>query len=338
MARLLRIKFAGAKYHVTQRGNGRQRLFFADDDYERFLSQTLHALTVDQVVLYAYVLMPNHYHLLVETPHGNIDRFEQRLNTAYSLYFRYKHARPGHVLQGRYGGKLVSGDDYLLRATRYIHLNPVKTETAKRCPLPERAALLDRYRWSSYRGYVDHRLEQEWVDYRWRRLVGSRSPAGERKRYRRYVESFVAEDDEVCGTAMQRSRYAIGDERFVEEIEEKSRAQRRSSEYPADIVWPEARKPTLEQVNAAVSKAYGITPAALLEHGRSVGQAKRVAIELCCRLTGLPQRAVGKHYRGMSCTGVAYQRRRLRTESGSDPTLRSKLVGLEKRILQLTKH
>jgi len=70
------------------------------------------------------VLMPNHYHLLVETPLGNVPRFMQRLNTAYSMYFRLQHRRPGHCFQGRYGAKLVRGEDYLLRLTRYIHLNP----------------------------------------------------------------------------------------------------------------------------------------------------------------------------------------------------------------------
>ena len=82
MARPWRIRYAGAKYHVTSRGNGRQRIFFGAEDYARFLCQLRSALDLDEVILYAYACMPNHTHLLVETPLGNIQKFMQRLNTA----------------------------------------------------------------------------------------------------------------------------------------------------------------------------------------------------------------------------------------------------------------
>jgi REP element-mobilizing transposase RayT len=90
MPRKWRIRFVGARYHVTSRGNGRETIFYSDQDRERFLEQLDAALAADGVMLYAYCLMPNHYHLLVETPLGNIQRFMHRLNTAYSMYFRYK--------------------------------------------------------------------------------------------------------------------------------------------------------------------------------------------------------------------------------------------------------
>jgi len=85
MARPWRVRYAGAKYHVTVRGNGRQAIFLGADDRQRFLTQLASALEEDQVILYACVLMVNHYHLFVETPVGNIQRFMQRLNTAYSM-------------------------------------------------------------------------------------------------------------------------------------------------------------------------------------------------------------------------------------------------------------
>ena len=78
----------------------------------------------------------------------------QRLTTAYSMYFRYKKSRPGHRFQGRYGAKVVEGEDYLLRLTRYIHLNPVKTRAMARVPADQRRANLENYQWSSYRSYV----------------------------------------------------------------------------------------------------------------------------------------------------------------------------------------
>jgi REP element-mobilizing transposase RayT len=197
MARPWRIRYAGAKYHVTVRGNGRQAIFLDDAGRARFLEQLGEALEQDEVILYAYVLMPNHYHLFIETPLGNVPRFMQRLNTAYSLYFRYKYRRPGHCLQGRYGAKLVSGDDYLVRLTRYLHLNPVKTEAMQRRPLAERQACLAAFPWSSYRGYVTQAKAEPSVDYRWLKLMGRATMAGNRRAYARYVASMVAAQDET---------------------------------------------------------------------------------------------------------------------------------------------
>jgi len=107
-----------------------------DEDNGRFLDQMDAALAKDEVTLYAYVLMPNHYHLLVRTPLGNLQRFMQRLNMAYGMYFRYKHSKPGHCFQGRYGAKPAGGDDCILRLTRYIHLNVHKGK------LPVRAGFI----------------------------------------------------------------------------------------------------------------------------------------------------------------------------------------------------
>ena len=109
MPRPLRIRYDGAKYHVTARGNGRQQIFFGDEDYERFLDQLALAQEKDQVIVYAYCLMPNHYHLFVETPLGNIQRFEQRLNTAYGMYYRYKTVGRATVSKaGTAGSSLVA--------------------------------------------------------------------------------------------------------------------------------------------------------------------------------------------------------------------------------------
>ena len=102
MPRPWRITYSGAKYHITARGNGRQDIFLCDDDYIRFLDQLALAMEEDEVILYSYALMSNHYHLFIETPLGNLKKFMQRLNTAYSMYYRYKHTKPGHCFQGRY--------------------------------------------------------------------------------------------------------------------------------------------------------------------------------------------------------------------------------------------
>ena len=154
MPRPPRIDFPDAVYHVTSRGNGRADILRTDDDRQRFLGQLAHHLQMTGVVLYAYVLMDNHFHGMVRTPRTNISAFMQRLLTAYALYARYKHRRPGHLFQGRFKAKLVEDDVYVRAVTRYIHLNPVKIAACRRLNGRQRRERLKAYPWSSYAGYV----------------------------------------------------------------------------------------------------------------------------------------------------------------------------------------
>lgn len=92
----IRIQRENAFYHITSRGNRRDVIFHNDEYYERFLKQLAQTVKSYDIVLYAFVLMNNHYHLLVKTPKANLSRFVQRLNTSYSLYHRYKYKNPVH--------------------------------------------------------------------------------------------------------------------------------------------------------------------------------------------------------------------------------------------------
>jgi REP element-mobilizing transposase RayT len=154
MPRPARINFPNATYHVTSRGNGRARIFVSDDDRNRFIQQLRDNLDTHAVVLYAHVLMENHFHLLVRTPRANLSQFMQRLNTSYALYARYKHRKPGHLFEARFKAKLVQDEKYLLALTRYIHLNPIKIAAYRRLSKPERVRVLEAFPWSSYPGYV----------------------------------------------------------------------------------------------------------------------------------------------------------------------------------------
>lgn len=333
MPRKWRIRYAGARYHVTSRGNGRERIFYSDEDRERFLEQLDMALAADEVVLYAYCLMPNHYHLLVETPHGNIHRFMHRLNTAYSMYFRYKNARPGHCFETRYHAKLAGGDDYLVRLTRYIHLNPVKVKGMERAGLVEKRRELNAYRWSSYRGYAGLVAEEERVSYRWLGLMKRVTRKGEQAAYRRYVEGFLKAEDRVLKEAFESSGYATGDSKFREEMEDGLKGARLRKACDGDIVWPEGKVLEVGAVEREVAREFGVNVEAFHSYDNLKGHVKAVAIELCCQLTGKTQRELAVHFGYTSESSIGKQRKLLSGLSEKDEGLISKMTKLKRKLL-----
>jgi REP-associated tyrosine transposase len=124
MARPLRIEYSGAYYHVTSRGNERKAIFRDDTDRKTFLGLVERAAEEFHLRLHGYVLMNNHYHLLLETRKGGLNRALRFLNGVYSQAFNRRHHRIGHLFQGRYKAILVDKESYLLELSRYLHLNP----------------------------------------------------------------------------------------------------------------------------------------------------------------------------------------------------------------------
>ena len=142
VARKLRVEYEGAIYHVTVRSNGGRGLFKNDGDRRYLLDRLGEAAATYQVRVYLFCLMSNHFHLVVETPKANLGRFMQGVLTGYGVYYNRRHRLHGHVTQGRYGARLVEGNEYLLKLSRYVHLNPVKIAAVMSKSLAERLARL----------------------------------------------------------------------------------------------------------------------------------------------------------------------------------------------------
>jgi REP element-mobilizing transposase RayT len=132
MARPLRILYEGAFYHITARGNEEKKIFQSHKDYEKFLSYLSDAFHKFSMVLHAFVLMTNHYHLIVESPKANLSSFMHALNSAYMAYFNIKRGRSGHLFQRRYKAFINDKNHYLLELSRYLHLNPVRAGMTER--------------------------------------------------------------------------------------------------------------------------------------------------------------------------------------------------------------
>lgn len=262
------------------------------------------------VVLYAYVLLRNHYHLLVRTPRANLSRFMQRLNTSYALYSRYKQRKPGHRLEGRYKAKLVQGDEYILTLTRYIHLNPVKIKAFRGKGKPEIRRCLEAWRWSSYGGYRDGRLSEAFVCYDV--LKGfDENPRVARRRYKAYVQQCLVAEDRELRRLLECSSHGIGDEEYVESLEAELRERKSGLDRDRDVSYPVERI-SFDRIDAVVAREFGVEVEGLSAHGRckGVGVAKMAGIELACRLSGMTQREIGEHYGGMSSQAVSKSRKR----------------------------
>jgi REP element-mobilizing transposase RayT len=156
MPRAGRIWFPEATYHIIQRGNQQQPIFFDDGDRIWFLNTVKEAKEKMGFRIYLYVLMDNHFHLTIQTGKSHVSAIMQYINSTYAMRFNTKHKRSGHLFQGRFKGLLVDCDSYLLELSRYIHLNAVRAGIVSR---PE------NYRWSSFFSYVEgSKSRHDWVD------------------------------------------------------------------------------------------------------------------------------------------------------------------------------
>jgi len=165
VARALRIQYSGAFYHVTCRGNERRRIFLSDDDRRVFLGLLKDSLTTYRVNLFAYILMSNHFHLLIQTVEGNLAEFMRRFNVCYTGWFNRFHHRCGHLYQGRYKAFLIDADSYLLEVSRYLHLNSIRVKGLARGGFLYQWGQLRRYPWSSLPGYLSKDAVIDFVVY-----------------------------------------------------------------------------------------------------------------------------------------------------------------------------
>ncbi len=170
MARPIRVEFEGAAYHITSRGNDRRTIYRDDRDRETFLKTLGECAERFGLVVQAYCLMPNHYHLLASTPRGNLSRAVGWLQTTYSIRFNRRHAACGHLMQGRFKAQLIDADAYARRVVRYVHLNPVRPRDRRKVVPPDRRRFFDAYRWSSHRAYAGTATNaetREWLNTDW---------------------------------------------------------------------------------------------------------------------------------------------------------------------------
>jgi REP element-mobilizing transposase RayT len=310
MARALRIEYPGAFYHVTSRGNERREIFLDAREREQFLICLESASLRYGALIHVYCLMSNHYHLLVETPHGNLSRIMKHINGAYTGYFNKKRARAGHLFQGRYKAILVDKDEYARELSRYIHLNPVRAGLA---------AKPGGYLWSSYNAYAGEVSGPPWLHREFILSLFGREENTAPNRYRDFVESDTGRDranpfENVTASTL------LGRESFVNWVREKFlKEAHEDRELPA--LRQLAGRPTLESIRAAVESRFPLDR----------WMTRRVGIYLCRCHTGLKLNEIGTAY-GVGESAVTQVSRRLVEEMKQSDSFRETVGMLEREL------
>ncbi len=194
MARPIRVEYANAVYHVTARGNERKAIYRDDADRQRFLETIEETVEQFGLAIQAFCLMPNHYHLLLQTPRANLSAAAGWLQTTYSIRFNRRHRRSGHLFQGRYTVHVVEEDAYARELIKYIHLNPVRPKDKRKPVPPERNRELASYRWSSHRAYagIGKQPPPSWVCLDWLSYFG-RTRRVAQAEYRRQIDPMFGQ-------------------------------------------------------------------------------------------------------------------------------------------------
>lgn len=302
MARPIRIEYENAFYHVTSRGNARGRIYRDDFDREMFLDTVKSACNRFNFIIHAFVLMDNHYHFLMETPHANLCASMRHINGVYTQAYNRRHKAVGHLLQGRYKAIVVDRDVYYLELIRYIHLNPWRAKMVKR---------LEDFKYSGHLAITDREWARRWKDWYDRSVILKEFGRKESDSVRRYLEFVNAGKGKASPLENAIGGYALGERNFAnwlweEFIDGKDHRELSGSRHMRVRV-------DFDDVVSAVSREFKIAPEDVFgsDRGKSgINTRRGAALYLLNRHSGMTQKEIGRHAGGMSRAAVSEAVRR----------------------------
>jgi putative transposase len=271
MPRTIRIQFPGATYHVYSRGNEKKAIYKDDHDRKKFIDIMARVKSKIDFDLYAYVLMKNHYHILMNVPGENLGKIMQLINTAYSVYFNWKYKRVGHLYQNRYNSIVVGDDNYFMDLTRYIHLNPLGKEGHEK---------LWKYQWSSLRQYIGGGQGLASPGRALKMFDQDRSTAI--KRYK----DFLMEGGRLTGDEIKQDMFTslvIGSEDFSRQVYE--RLRKKCKTVPESILRSNRSNP--ESIMDAITAESGTGRSEILRKRGKANYARKAAIYLAYKHTAM---------------------------------------------------
>jgi REP element-mobilizing transposase RayT len=250
------------------RGRRGEEIFSRSGDYEIFIELLKEAADLWDVRISAYCLMPNHYHLLIQTPQGNISRCMRHINGVYTQRYNRLHKCDGQLFRGRYKSILVEQDSYLLELVRYIHRNPL------------RAGLIDnisQYAWSSHNGYLSRTKKREWLH---KDFILAMLSSDKRKSKQAYLNFMAKDDSEEMLELFEKKKLPslLGSENFITWAKETFFHRKKHHQIPDSLELA----PELSEINKAVCRFYNIDEKEILKARRgALNEPRNVAIYLC---------------------------------------------------------
>ncbi|HDO21614.1 MAG TPA: transposase [Nitrospirae bacterium] len=318
MARPLRIEYKGAVYHVTGRGNERRKTYFTPADYQKFIEYIKTARDRYGIILHAYVLMSNQYHLIIETPDAGLSKAMHHIISGYTMYINKKKKRSGHLFQGRFKSVVVEKDSCLVELSRYIHLNPVRAKMAEK---PE------DYPYSSYPYYITKKKS----DILSTGLILSLHSADRKdakRRYRDYVESAIGKEIEnPCKKVY--GGMILGRNPFIKEVLKKLKRQylqRGDISHRRQLMG----RHDMEEIIELVAQECGVTKDDILK-GRD-REARKAAVYLTKKHTEVTNREIGKRFGGVSYSAVSKVVERTEREMEENRNMRRRINRMNRKL------
>jgi REP element-mobilizing transposase RayT len=274
---------------VTSRGNERKEIFREDSDRQKFLGILADYHDRFGILIHSYVLLDNHYHLILETPFGNLVKIMHGINSRYTGYFNRKYQRVGHLFQGRYGAILVDKDAYLLVLSRYVHLNPIKAGITDN---------LERYSWSSYLGFIQSRKKVPWMEYDGVLYQFGNNQDLCRKKYKEYVYQGLRGKEKL-----KLGERILGPKEFIEKIQNFIKVKPIDQEIPG---WKHLKKQVNpDEILKAVAGFWKMKEKEVTIGGQRNHTARKIAIYLIKRYCGLSNQEIGKFFGGLHYSAIS---------------------------------
>lgn len=318
MARPLRIEYENAVYHVTARGNEQKKIYFDTTDYRKFLKYIAEAKKKYGILLHCYVLMSNHYHLIIETPDANLSRAMHHINSAYTSYINRKRGRSGHLFQGRYKAIVVAKDSYLSELSRYIHLNPVRAGIAQR---PE------EYPYSSYKTYLGSGKDEQLTQGLILRLM-SEKVLQARRRYREFVESAIGTESDNPFESVY-GGIILGGSEFIKNTLSRVKEEDLQRDEVSNRKLLQSRY-DVEEILAVVTGYFNARREDLLENRNR--EQRKIAIYLLKKNTGITNVEIGEVFGGLSHSAVSRAHERFIKHMERNRELKKEVLEIETKM------
>jgi REP element-mobilizing transposase RayT len=292
MARPLRIEYPNAWYHVMNRGRRGENIFADIDDHNAFLALLQETSEMFNLRVSAFCLMPNHYHILVQTPAGNLSRAMRHVNGVYTQRYNRSRNTDGQLFRGRYKSVLVQEDSHLLELLRYIHRNPIR---AHMC------GTVGAYLWSSHQGYVSSAKKWDWLHKEFLLLMFDHDQQRAKKEYKSFVQ---CEDSEKITDFFGKKNLAsfFGSKKFIEWVKATYHQLQNHNEIPQS----RHLAPTIAEIKLAVCQYYDVELGEIEQSKRGqMNEPRNVAVYLARKRSGLRLKDIGQEFQLLKYSSVS---------------------------------